>query len=164
MPLKSFLAAAILFLTCSLSPFAQCPPTCDNHQLLTKIIPIGDWDMRIEESKTFDLGFDAQRVVYLSAIIYSDPVNNSAVIFNLEHFNHSWTSPPAGSTVGNGLGGGIRIMNQDGTYKVLVHRGRNQGNWQSLFYMTNTKLPDGTPVTFSLKPYNRGNIRILYTP
>jgi hypothetical protein len=143
-----------------------------SDQLRSKIIPIGEWDMFNVSNVVLGLpaGIAANKIVHLNAMIYSDPINGSPAVFRIDHFS----SVPllSGTTYDEAqLGGMIKVESQSGVYKIVLDRGATPPRSYSIFKSNgNSKLVDGTPVSFLMKKtstgasYNRGVIRIVYLP
>jgi hypothetical protein len=117
-------------------------------------------------AKDLPSGIAPNKIVHLSALIYSDPIGTSAAIFRIDHFATLMTETPQLKV---GLGGSIRVDIQGGINKIILDRGKTTTRSRSLFESTGTNnLVDKTPVAFAMKKtasgasYNRGVIRIVY--
>lgn len=142
-----------------------------SESLKSKIVPIGNWDMFTVPSVNLALpsGVAPNKIVHLSALIYSDPIGTSAAVFRIDHFAHS--PKLANGSYGDVLLGGIVKVQHNGTaYRIVLDRGQPQSRQTPLFRSDgSSRLPDGTPVSFKLPSasvpnYNRGVVRIVYIP
>lgn len=149
--------------------FAQTHIPSEN--LKSKIVPIGNWDMFTVPSVNLALpaGIAANKIVHLSALIYSDPIGTSAAVFRIDHFAHS-PKRPDGTYGDVHLGGTVKVQHNGTAYRIYLDRGRVKGRSTPLFASDgSSRLPDGTPVSFKLPSsavpnYNRGVVRIVYIP